>query len=105
MDGTGDEPALLAAPTEAVRAELRAALTEALGRAPAALAEDALMRSSQLIIERAALAGAANPALTGRTLGLGAERFVLVRNRGQCLLVRPEDTWRRVLASADCIPE
>jgi len=100
-----DVPALLVAPTPAVRAELRAALTDALGIAPRAIAEDALTRTSVLVIERA-VAEAANRPLTGRTVDTGAvQRFQLVVNDGRCILVRPADGWRAALPAAACTPE
>lgn len=105
MDRNSDTAAVLVNPTASVQAQLLAALTQALGQAPRALADDALTTSSVLLIERAALSNSANPALTGRTLEASAQRFVLVRARGQCVLTRPADGWRQRLALADCIAE
>jgi hypothetical protein len=105
FEATAEAPARLVDPSPTVRAELEAALVEALGASPAALADDALVDSSQLILERAALASRGNSALTGRTLEPATERFVLVRAGTECVLTRPSDGWRRSLPAARCEPE
>jgi hypothetical protein len=99
----GETPAVLVAPSEAVHAELVAALGTALG-APPVVAADALTQTNVLIIDRAA-PRPPNAALTGRTLGVTAQRFELVLDAGACVLVRPADGWRARLSSAECRPQ
>ena len=105
LGASEDVPAILVAPSEDARAEILAALTEALGRAPIAVADDALTQTSVLVIERAAPREPPNRPLTGRTVDASVERFELVLNDGECALVRAADGWRKPLAHARCIPE
>jgi hypothetical protein len=98
------QPAVLVDPTDSVRAELRAALTAALGRAPVAIADDALTQTNVLIIERAPLRGPDGRPLDGRVLEPTVHRFELVLVSSECVLVRPSDAWRMRLASAICAP-
>ncbi|HEY5568019.1 MAG TPA: hypothetical protein VIM81_12365 [Gammaproteobacteria bacterium] len=105
LGASEDVPAVLVDPTEAVRTELRAALTEALGRAPVAIADDALTQTSTLVIERGPIREPANRPLTGRMLDADVQRFELVVNDGQCALLRASDGWRKALAQARCMPE
>ncbi|HEY7671902.1 MAG TPA: hypothetical protein VIC71_06775 [Gammaproteobacteria bacterium] len=97
-----ERPAVLVAPTDAVRAELRAALTAALGQAPVAIADDALTQTYVLIIDRAPVRELENRPLDGRVLESTAERFELVLTSGECVLRRPSDSWHMRLASATC---
>jgi hypothetical protein len=99
-----EHPAVLVDPTDAVRAELHAALTAALGRAPVAIADDALTQTNVLIIERAPVRELDGRPLDGRVLEPTVHRFELVLATGQCVLVRPSDAWRMRLASATCAP-
>jgi len=105
LEQSADQPALLVESTPAVQAEIFAALSVALGRAPTAIATDAFTRSSDLVIEPAALGDAQNPALTGRTLAASVQRFSLVIDGQQCLLLRAADGWRQQLQQARCVPE
>ena len=105
LTASEDAPAVLVAPSSAVRAELVAALTTALGAAPVALADDALMRTSVLVIDRAAPREARSRPLTGRTLESTAQRFELVVNDGRCALTRAADGARWPLPSAVCRPQ
>ena len=99
-----DRPAVLVAPTDAVRAELRAALAAALGQAPVAIADDALTQTNVLVIERAPVRELENRPLDGRVIEPTAQRFELVLVAGECVLLRPVDSWRMRLASATCKP-
>ena len=99
-----DQPAVLVDPTDAVRAELRAALTAALGQAPVAIAADALTQTNVLVIDRAPVRELENRPLDGRVLEPTAQRFELVLASGECVLVRPSDSWRMRLAGAACAP-
>jgi hypothetical protein len=105
LGASEDVPAVLVSPTAAVRTELRAALTEALGRAPVAIADEALTQTSVLVIERGPIREPANRPLTGRTVDADVQRFELVVNDGQCALLRASDGWRKQLAQARCTPE
>jgi hypothetical protein len=98
------EPAVLVDPTDAVRAELRAALTAALGQAPAAIADDALTQTNVLVIERAPVRDLEGRPLDGRVLEPVVHRFELVLASSECVLVRPSDAWRMRLANAQCRP-
>jgi hypothetical protein len=104
LGASEDVSAVLVNPTEAVRTELRAALTEALGRAPVAIADDALTQTSVLVIERGPIKEPANRPLTGRTLDADVQRFQLIVNDGQCALLRASDGWRKALTQARCAP-
>ena len=97
-----DAAAVLVAPSSAVRAELRAALTAALGTAPVALAEDALTLTNVLIVDRAR---PREPALAGRTVEASVQRFELVLTDGRCVLTRPADGGRWPLAEAVCVAQ
>jgi hypothetical protein len=99
-----EQAAVLVEPTDAVRAELRAALTAALGQAPVAIAGDALTQTNVLIIERAPVRGPEGRPLDGRVLEPTVHRFELVLASSECVLVRPSDSWRMRLASAVCRP-
>jgi hypothetical protein len=99
-----EQPAVLVDPTDAVRAELRAALTAALGQTPIAIADDALTETNVLIIDRAPVRELENRPLDGRVLESTAQRFELVLAVGECVLVRPSDSWRMPLATAVCTP-
>jgi hypothetical protein len=99
-----ERPAVLVQPTDAVRAELRAALAAALGREPVAIADDALTQTNVLIIERAPVRDLEGRPLDGRVLEPSVHRFELVLASSECVLVRPSDAWRMRLASAVCRP-
>jgi hypothetical protein len=99
-----EQPAVLVDPTDAVRAELRAALTAALGQAPVAIAGDALTQTNVLIIDRAPVRELENRPLDGRVLESTAQRFELVLASGECVLIRPSDAWRMRLTTATCRP-
>jgi hypothetical protein len=96
-----DVPAVLVEPTPAARAELLDVLRAALGGAPLTLADDALTRSSVLLIEREPRGP---DALAGRTVEASVHRFELVLNAGRCELVRRADAWRAPLTRARCVP-
>jgi hypothetical protein len=99
-----EQAAVLVDPTEEVRAELRAALTAALGQAPVAIADDALTQTNVLIIERAPVRDLEGRPLDGRVLDPTVHRFELVLASSECVLVRPSDSWRMRLVSAQCRP-
>ena len=102
-DAPGDGPAVLRAPDPAARAELVAAVTRALGAAtPVRLADDALVSSSQLIIERAALPDPEGHPADGRVRGR-PEHFELRLRDGHCELLHVGGGRVR-LAHATCAP-
>jgi hypothetical protein len=99
-----DTAALLVDPTAESRAELLAAVREALHGAPVLLADDALTSTSVLTIERGAAADPQRRIATGRTLE-PPEQFRLVINDSRCVLVHAAAGGRRVLQTARCAPE
>ncbi|HEX9051216.1 MAG TPA: hypothetical protein VF841_11855 [Anaeromyxobacter sp.] len=98
-----DEPAVIVDPTDGSRAALRRAVSGALRGAPVTLADDALTRSSTLVIEPLWPRDAAGRRLGGREQGL-PERFHLVRSGGRCVLVRDRDGRRLALEGTSCAP-
>jgi hypothetical protein len=97
-----DQPALIAAPTEQSRAELRRVVSEAMNGLPVTLADDALTRDSTLTIERRTPPGEQGRAATGRTLD-PPEQFRLVLRGGSCVLVRAADGREWPLDEAQCV--
>ena len=95
-------PALTVAPTDASRAALAAAVTSALHGAQVTLADDALTRSSTLIVERARQLDAAGLLIAGREVGV-PERFRLVKRGGACVLVHERTGQAKVLESTTCV--
>jgi hypothetical protein len=97
-----DVPAVTVAPTDASRAALAAAVTAALHGAQVTLADDALTRSSTLIVERAPHRDAAGLRIDGREVG-APERFQLVKRGGACVLVHERTGRETVLESTTCV--
>jgi len=93
-------PTFLVNPTDADRAELSRVVGEALHRPPVLLAPDALTRESTLIVAPVEPRDASGLPLNGRELGR-PERFRLVRDGSQCLLIH-ERTGRRWKLSQHC---
>ena len=79
-------------------------LFRSLGQAPVAIAADALTQTNVLVIDRAPVRELENRPLDGRVLEPTAQRFELVLASGECVLVRPSDSWRMRLAGAACAP-
>ncbi len=96
-----EEPAVLVDPTAGSRAVLQRAVSGALHGAPVTLADDALTRSSTLVIEPRWPRDAAGQLLSGRERGF-PERFHLVRSDGRCVLVHDRDGRRLELEGASC---
>jgi len=99
-----DVPAVLTNAGPATRAELERVVSTALNGAPVTLAEDALSTESILIIERAAIRSIDRPPELGRDLGR-PERFRLVIDGPQCVLVHERTGLRWLLAEAECRAE
>ncbi len=98
-----DEAAVIVAPTADGRATLQRTVSGALKGAPVTLADDALTRSSTLVIEPKWPRDATGQRLGGREQGL-PERFHLVRSGGRCVLVHDGDGRRLELAGISCAP-
>jgi hypothetical protein len=97
-------PALVAKASPESRAELQRVVSDALGGAPVTLADDALVRESTLIVERARPRDAEGRPFGGREREK-PEHFRLVKSGESCLLVQ-ESTGRRFpLAAVACSPK
>jgi len=98
-----DVPAVLTDPTAESRAELLRVVKEALHDPPLTLADDALVHSSELVVERVVRRDASGVPLGGREQGR-PERFRLVRSGESCVLVHEGSGRRFTLAAATCVP-
>jgi hypothetical protein len=98
-----DVPAVLVSPTSEVRAELARTVSEAMGGAPVALADDALTRESTLTVERARRRGPDGTPAQGRET-TRPHHFRLVKSGEGCVLVHDEEGRRFPLAGATCVP-
>lgn len=96
-----DVPAVIVDPDAASRAELRQVVSTALGGADVTLAPDTLTSDSRLSIERPAPRGIDAPPARGRDLGR-PERFRLVLDGPQCVLVHERTGLRWLLLDTDC---
>jgi hypothetical protein len=94
--------AVIVSPTDASRAALAAAVSAALHGAQVTLADDALVRSSTLLVERARLRDAAGLPVGGRELGT-PERFRLVKRGGACVLLHESTGRAALLESTACV--
>jgi hypothetical protein len=98
-----ERPAVIPAPTEQSRAELRNVVSAAFNGQPVTLADDALTRDSMLTIERRTPPGPQGRAATGRTLD-APEQFKLVLRGARCVLVHAADGREWELREARCVP-
>jgi hypothetical protein len=96
-----DTPAVIEEPTLRSREAVIKAVSDALGGATVTLADDALTRSSVLIIDRRPLRDPAGLPVQGRETGM-PERFFLVKNGARCVLVY-ERTGKRYPLDAECV--
>jgi hypothetical protein len=101
--GSQEQPAVIATPTAASRAELTRVVSAAFNGQPVTLADDALTRESVLMIERSTPPGPQGRAATGRTLEV-PERLNLVLRGTRCFLVREADGREWELNEARCVP-
>ena len=99
-----DRPARIVDPDGASRAALHRAVTAALNGADVTLADDALTRSSQLIIEPAVHRDAQNTRIMGREVREPVH-FVLLKHGGECVLQAQATRQRWVLAATRCAAE
>lgn len=98
-----DGPAVLIDATAESHAELVKVVSAALNVPSATIADDALTRDSQLIIERAPARGADGNRLQGRELSQ-PERFQLMRANNRCVLVHERTGARYELSTVKCRP-
>jgi hypothetical protein len=98
-----DVPAVVTSPTPDSRAELARVVGRALKGAAVTLADDALTRDSELIIERGWARSAKGVPLNGRETGR-PEHFRLVKNGASCVLVHERTGKRFPLSSVTCGP-
>ena len=103
VDADYDRPARIVNPDADSRAALQAALNEALG-IEVMLADDALTDSSLLLIERWLPGTMDDPVPQGRILEKPIQ-FQLVKDGGDCSLVRKSDGARYLLSNTDCETE
>jgi hypothetical protein len=99
----GERPAVIAAPSASVHAELVHVVALAFDGAPVTLADDAFTRDSVLSVERRTPAGPQGQAATGRTLDAPV-RLRLVLDGARCELVREVDGRRFPLRDVRCVP-
>ena len=97
-----EQPALITAPTDASRAELKRVVTAAVGGQGVTLADDALTRDSVLTLERRTPPGPQGQAATGRTLE-APQQFRLVLRGTDCFLVSTADAREWALREAMCV--
>jgi hypothetical protein len=96
-----DMPAVLLEPGARARLELAQAVSSEFGGVKVPLADDALTRTPELVIERASARDAQGLLLNGRETGR-PEIFRLVLAASQCVLVHERNGHRIALASATC---
>jgi hypothetical protein len=96
-------PAVIVDPSDASRAALAEAVGASLNGAPVTLADDALTRSSTLVVERARLRDPAGLPAQGRDLG-SPERFHLVKRGARCVLLHERTGRASSLEATTCAP-
>jgi hypothetical protein len=99
--GASETAAVLVTPTATARAELKQVVSEALG-SQVTLAEDALTHDSQLLIEPTPARDSSGQRLSGRDFGR-AEKFQLLTNGKQCVLVHERTGQRYGLSEVRCV--
>ena len=97
-----DRHAVIEEPTIRSREAVIKAVSDALGGATVTLADDALTRSSLLIIDRKPLRDPSGLPAQGRETGM-PERFFLVKNGPRCVLVHERTAKRYPLDAAGCV--
>lgn len=104
MNAAADVPALLSETDEASRVALRDTISAIFGGQDVPIADDALTKSSLLLIERNPRGSLDAPPATGRVLEEPI-RFRLVKSGGECVLVDLRDESRHLLPDTTCVPE
>ncbi|MDZ7643429.1 MAG: hypothetical protein U5K76_03870 [Woeseiaceae bacterium] len=97
-------PAVIVNPDADSRRELQQVVSAALELPSVQLADDALTTTSVLTLEHAAPRGIDAPPATGRQLGR-PERFRLLRDGPQCVLVHDRTGMRWLLLDTECTAE
>ncbi|MBN1377726.1 MAG: hypothetical protein JXA04_00665 [Gammaproteobacteria bacterium] len=97
-------PARIIEPTIESRADLHLTVANALHNSAITLADDALTRSSVLIIERKLQRDADNNRIMGRDFGT-PEQFHLVLINDQCVLIQKSTGNQFVLSKTHCVAE
>ncbi len=98
-----DTPALITEPTDASRAALQQAVSNALNT-EVMLADNALTDTSLLTIERAIPRGIDGSPAQGRTMDMPFQ-FRLVISGDECILIDQRDDSRQTLSDTSCIAE
>lgn len=96
-----DSPALIVNSSEITRAELVRVIGTALGSPDVLIAPDALTRESAVFIEQRPARDATGQRLSGRDYGR-PERFDLVTQNGECVLVHASTQKRYALSGVRC---
>ena len=99
-----DVPAVIVHPTAASRAALAEAVSIALNGSNVTLADSALTQNSDLAIERMVRRDAEGHPVQGRVTE-EPERFRLVRNGADCVLIHVRTGKRYRLVGTECAPE
>lgn len=99
-----ESPARIVNPTRQSRATLAKAVTEALNGRPVTLADDALTRSSDLIIERVRIKDPSGLPIDGRDSS-PPEHFRLVKRGAHCVLIHSSTGKRMSLPHTECSPQ
>lgn len=103
MSADQDQPARINEATDASRTALQEAVNTAL-HSSVMLADDALTKSSVLIVELNPPAKIQNPNPQGRDMSRPIQ-FRLVLNQSACILIDQRDGSRYVLNDTTCIAE
>lgn len=101
LEAEADRPARFAAP--AVK-QLQVTVERAMG-VPVMLANDSLLNTSRLIIERKPHRQLETGLVMGTDLSGPIEQFTLMRNGDQCLLVKHSDNSRWPINEVQCVVE
>jgi hypothetical protein len=96
-----DGPAVLTESSEATHAELVKVVSAALNVPTVTIADDALTKDSELVIERAPVRDAGGRRVQGRELSK-PEHFQLTRANNRCFLVHARTNTEYELLSAKC---
>ena len=94
-------PAVIANPSPQSKATLAKAVSEALHGAPVRVADDALTKTDQLIIEREHPLDPAGHPLDGRSREM-PEHFRLVKSGDHCILIHQPSEQRFPLTGVSC---
>lgn len=101
LQNDSDLPATLVDTTAQTRSELNQVVSLALLGVDVTLADDALTKTSLLVIERRKPQNISSDRIMGRDLST-PDQFRLVTNGGQCILVHQKNGKRYLLSLASC---